>query len=670
VYLAEHEVIGREVAIKVLNRAASDDEDAVSRFFLEARTVSRIRHPNIIEVTDFGYEDDLPFIVMEFLEGETLGDRLQKHCPLDAKNAVHICRQVASALAAVHKQGLIHRDLKPDNIFLCSNQVYDDFVKVLDFGIAKLTTQEAESVDHKTRAGTLLGTPLYMSPEQCLGQADIDTRSDLYSLGCLMYLVFTGTLPYGRQNSFGELVLAHTQMTPIQPSRRNPLLPRALDEIISICMAKRRRDRFESMDALIGALDAVFAEPAPGPDTSAVGLPTLDEAGVAIPADPVDDDITGKTAAPLATPEAVNDNGASRVDGFEPDLDQTGAVPVAVAREEGSTGFALNVPTALLQAPASNGDPTTRPLPSPEWPLPTRLEVTLTPIHDALVTTLIRHTVGRIDAGKLFYPRPDGVTRKCLDIIDSPYGSFAILEQELLNDPSLARLAVQHVNQIKAGTAAPARSVRQAIQRAGLPGMRRTLFEIAARKTLLPTSKNSGRFPRRIWSHTLASTLIADRVCRIGRSHDLADHLHTVIILRSVALAVVVSDLLADRDGVLRTPGTQPLTREAMFEISTSVHKKVIPKLINAWRPSPTATNVLEALFNPAQAQGAGAATLILATALANREGFYLRQADLYGVENTICNAKVALNIDDKLETRILHNVRPEIEKLVARRSN
>ena len=191
VYLARHSLIGRKAAVKILNPEISSDEESVSRFFTEARLVNDIRHPNIVEITDFGQFSNYYCIVMELLEGETLAARLKRTRTLDEATAVRIFRQVSSALGAAHEQGMVHRDVKPENIFLRNHPDYPDFVKVLDFGIAKLMGGNS-AVGHHTKTGTVIGTPAYMSPEQCLGEASLDLRSDIYSLSVVLYEALTG----------------------------------------------------------------------------------------------------------------------------------------------------------------------------------------------------------------------------------------------------------------------------------------------------------------------------------------------------------------------------------------------------------------------------------------------------------------------------------------------
>src|SRR5262245_224105 len=184
VYLAEHPALGRKAAIKVLHPQMAADPQVVSRFFQEARASNAIRHPNIIETYDFGtLADGASYIIMEYLEGENLQERLKREGRQSVRTALDFACQAAGALAAAHAKGIVHRDLKPDNLFVTPDPraPQHQLIKILDFGIAKLAGQVPSAVSHKTRTGTLMGTPLYMSPEQCLGVREVDHRTDIYS---------------------------------------------------------------------------------------------------------------------------------------------------------------------------------------------------------------------------------------------------------------------------------------------------------------------------------------------------------------------------------------------------------------------------------------------------------------------------------------------------------
>ena len=256
VYYAEHTVIGRRAAVKVLHPEVSRNPQLVSRFLTEARAANDIRHPNVVEITDLGQSGDLHYIVMSFLEGETLGERLEREKVLDEPTTVRIVRQIASALAAAHEHGIVHRDLKPENVFLLNHPDYPDYVKVLDFGIAKLIGPQQASAPHNTVVGMVIGTPAYMSPEQCRGQAELDHRSDIYSLGVMLYEMLTGTVPF-RGDAAADVLLAHVRERPVPPLDLNPKLSRHISDAIVRALDKDPALRFATMRELRDAIENV-----------------------------------------------------------------------------------------------------------------------------------------------------------------------------------------------------------------------------------------------------------------------------------------------------------------------------------------------------------------------------------------------------------------------------
>jgi serine/threonine-protein kinase len=255
VYLAEHPGIGRRVAVKVLHKNYTRDEHLLARFLNEARAANAIRHPNIIEILDSGMlADGTPFLVMELLEGESLGTRLRQTGGLPIAIAVDFANQTASALGAAHAKGIVHRDLKPDNLFIVPDQhdAKRERIKVLDFGIAKLQQGSvADSV--KTRTGTLMGTPIYMSPEQCRGTRSVDHRSDIYSLGVIFYEMLVGQPPFVSEG-FGELVNMHLNVQPASARTKRAEIPMALDQIVMKMLAKNPEERYAEMGDFQSAL--------------------------------------------------------------------------------------------------------------------------------------------------------------------------------------------------------------------------------------------------------------------------------------------------------------------------------------------------------------------------------------------------------------------------------
>jgi serine/threonine protein kinase len=260
VYLAEHQRIARRVAVKVLLPELSANESVIERFFTEARATSLIKHPGIVEVLDCDVLDNQAFIVMEFLEGESLAGYLARVGSLggDLGFALAVVGQVADAVGAAHATDIVHRDLKPDNIFLCASTRHARVVpKVLDFGIAKLAVQ---GVAGQTKTGMLMGTPAYMSPEQCRGGSKaVDGRSDIYSLGCILYETLCGQPPFVRDGA-GELIVAHVAEAPDDPRKLVPELPPAIAGLVLRMLGKNVQDRPPDMTAVSAEIARCVAE--------------------------------------------------------------------------------------------------------------------------------------------------------------------------------------------------------------------------------------------------------------------------------------------------------------------------------------------------------------------------------------------------------------------------
>ena len=218
VYEARHSIIGKRVAIKVLLEKFLENEELIARLLQEARLASSIGHQNIVDVTDFGTtRDGRAFVVMEFLEGESLSQLILRDAPLPVERSLGIVKQVASALGAAHAKGIVHRDVKPENVYLV-RRGEQDFVKVVDFGVSKAVRSREEAGSEwqrLTRTGAVLGTPLFMSPEQAAGSEDIDERADIWATALILYECLTGELPFRGNNYLG--VVAQIQNQEVQP---------------------------------------------------------------------------------------------------------------------------------------------------------------------------------------------------------------------------------------------------------------------------------------------------------------------------------------------------------------------------------------------------------------------------------------------------------------------
>ena len=257
VYLAEHPTIGKKVALKVLHAEFSTNPEVAERFFTEAKAVNAIGHPNIVDIVDYGViqtgptgSNRLVYFIMEYLSGVTLSHVIRTESPLPPERALTIALQVADALAASHKCNIVHRDLKPDNIILMSRGRERDVVKLLDFGIAKLTNDSRGS--SRTRTGLVLGTPAYMSPEQCEGRATVDHRTDIYALGICLYEMLVGRVPFIGEG-YGEILVQHLTQKPIEPSRYRMMSPH-VEMVVMKALEKRPEMRYPTMDEFIRAM--------------------------------------------------------------------------------------------------------------------------------------------------------------------------------------------------------------------------------------------------------------------------------------------------------------------------------------------------------------------------------------------------------------------------------
>jgi eukaryotic-like serine/threonine-protein kinase len=258
VYKARHTVLGKPLALKVLRPDVSKDDEIITRFRQEAQSASSIGNEHIIDISDFGtLPDSSTYFVMEFLDGVDLTGAIEQETPMRPARVVHIGKQMCQALSAAHEIGIVHRDLKPDNIFLVRRGGDDDFVKVLDFGIAKV----GGNASKLTRAGQVFGTPHYMSPEQCSGSG-VDHRTDIYAIGIILYEMATGQVPFDADNLMGILT-KHLYEEAVPPRQTVPDMPEGLETVILKCIAKNADQRYQTMAEVMADLDQLASGLAP-----------------------------------------------------------------------------------------------------------------------------------------------------------------------------------------------------------------------------------------------------------------------------------------------------------------------------------------------------------------------------------------------------------------------
>ena len=252
VYLAEHVAIEKLVAIKVLLHEYARKAELKERFLQEAKAAAKIGHENIVDITDFGTTPNQSvFFAMEYLDGAELSNVIKKDGAMEWRRAKPILVQICRAMSAAHSKGIVHRDMKPENIFLIEREGRPDFVKVLDFGIAKVSSM-GDGERRLTRTGMIFGTPEYMSPEQAQGHLP-DHRVDIYALGVIMYEMLTGQVPF-KADTFMGILTKHIFETPSRPSEVNPAIGGGVEEIILKAMSKDREHRFHSMSEMCAAV--------------------------------------------------------------------------------------------------------------------------------------------------------------------------------------------------------------------------------------------------------------------------------------------------------------------------------------------------------------------------------------------------------------------------------
>ncbi len=298
VWRAEHLTLHAGVAIKLIDPAATADPVALQRFMQEARAAAALQSPHVVRTTDFGIDDGVPFIAMELLQGESLQKRLEREKRLSPVMTARVIRHVARAVQKAHDAGFIHRDLKPDNIFIVSSDD-EDLIKVLDFGVAKAIGGIVGEAQGSTRTGALLGTPYYMSPEQAQGDRSIDHRSDLWSLAVIAFECLTGRLPFEGTGLGGIIVKICTAPIPV-PSSFAPVPP-GFDAWFARAVHREPQARFQSAKSMADALSAVLTpqgeetgqyvpvSPAPWPAGAHVASPGVRPGGL--------DRTTGETSA-------------------------------------------------------------------------------------------------------------------------------------------------------------------------------------------------------------------------------------------------------------------------------------------------------------------------------------------------------------------------------------
>ncbi len=344
VYRATHLLIDRPVAIKVLSQRFVGDETAQQRFRREARAAGRMQHPNAVSVTDFGATaDGYLYIVMELLEGQTLREVLMREGPLDTARAVSIMLQTCAAVAAAHDAGLIHRDLKPANIFIAHRPDTAAVVKVLDFGVAKFAVEEQADEDYQTltQVGALIGTPRYMSPEQCSGSGPVTPASDVYSLGIILYEMLSGAPPFSAETPLAIVFRQVSEPPPPLPVS----VPEKLRAIVERALAKDPTKRFASAEEfsqeLWTAAEALGLEH-PGSKATPLTLKALRDSGAESPSGSLVIDLERLRQVQAAS-QAREGNGSASVSPIRREISRLNIGVAEIRKRKG-----INVAIAMI----------------------------------------------------------------------------------------------------------------------------------------------------------------------------------------------------------------------------------------------------------------------------------------------------------------------------------
>jgi serine/threonine protein kinase len=369
VFAAKHNVIERPLAIKVLKREVMRDAGTIRRFVQEAKAASRIGHPNIVDVTDFGQtEDGLAFSVMEYIEGQTLSAAIRHGAPFHIARALRIAAQIARALGSAHDKGIVHRDLKPENVFLLDRDGRPDFVKIVDFGIAKVAPVPGDPNQPRlTKAGAVFGTPEYMAPEQAAGRGDTDGRVDVYALGVILYEMIVGKVPHRGETMVRTLAMQMLDaVVPPTVVRPDLGIPPEVEGVVMKALAKKRENRFQTMGELLDSMDHLAREVLPPPVAqNAAGSALYALAPLPPGADP--------SIQPLLPPaqmmQAVMPPGSLPPSGAYamPSADYSGVGPVPASMPPPATGSRAAIRPASPSAAQPISTPTQRKLHEPAF---------------------------------------------------------------------------------------------------------------------------------------------------------------------------------------------------------------------------------------------------------------------------------------------------------------
>ncbi len=613
VWFAEHVSIGRRAAVKVLDPVLARDDRLVDRFFAEARAVNAIRHPNIVDVVDCAREDDCCFLVMELLEGETLGARLERRGRLELAELVAHVRQIAAALDAVHARGMVHRDLKPENVFLVSRDRQAELVKVLDFGIVKLT----EGPTTRTSQGTLLGTPAYMSPEQCSGRLEVDARSDLYSLGVLIFEALTGRLPFERESTL-QLLVAHQLETAPDLRELRSDVPRALAEVVGRTLAKSPFDRPASATELADALTEAVRDERAVVSTSAPSTPPAHR-----PPRPARSTeastMVGRLAAPLAERATLASQPGVVAPPAAGQPSPTSRVGLPATRSSLVRGSSNGAPPSATSTPRTTEVRAAQPPAPPERKTGPSVAVIDAPPAvrrgqaRRVGSRLVDIVEARIEDGRLELPAMPEVCVECLSLLEARQ-PLARVASVAGRDPLLAARALRLANSTASAARTRIVELEGALVRIGTEQFRVVLVEVAARGVFLSRDPRVRASMRAIWEESQRVSEVAGRLAeRVAPDRRAAAR--TAGLLRDIGRPVLAA-LIADVERTLQTGARSWMSAEVFGAIVDKHHASVARRVAEHWRLPPDA---IDAVVGEAPEPRSTASLVRLAQALVRR---------------------------------------------------
>jgi putative nucleotidyltransferase with HDIG domain len=682
VYFAEHTLMGRRAAIKVIRDELSTHQESVQRFINEARLVNRIGHPNIVEITDFGQIDSRYYIMMELLEGETLEELLGRSGRLDEAQAIAITIQVADAVRAAHELGVVHRDLKPENIYLTHKPGHEGLlVKVLDFGIAKLMHGPGKlNNGSATVPGAVLGTPQYMSPEQCQGDEHLDHRSDVYSLGVVLYRMLTGNVPF-LGDSVLQIMMAHIQEAPTPPRELRREISLETEAAIMKAMQKKPEDRFADMLGLRSALErrppsreglpAMRMEPATA-QPMAAAVAKFEPKPAPHKNEPV---IKQAPLGPISSRTA---------------LDSTAPVPIKQAPPAGSAKTELAVKNAAASAAKTELAMKQAPLPATKIAVAANTELAIKAQPTAVgktqvgagkkaertsATTVMEASgplvvdvdgqkrvgsrlgqivVERIRKGKLTLPALPSAARDCLRMLDAPDSGLDRVARIVANDPVIAPQVLKRARSALLGRGTPVRTVDQAVARLGSVELRSIVMDLSTRQ--LFESKNAAirKLTKTLWEHSTAVAVLARSIARHTREVE-PEVAYLAGLLHDVGKPIAAS-LLLELERSAEVPSEAFLGSDAWIGVINECHREVGVALARSWELNDEVQHAIAR--SDRYSQDKTSSIVCLANALAKRAGVYAGPVDKVANDTLIREGQTLYKLDEPTITNLLTEMR------------